>query len=159
LTRSPFLKTVTIFVNSVVNYFNYHATAVILHQPSKLTQARWPGATKNLCRATKKSQLLDFSGPIGPPNVETIVQIIVWIICKFVTSTNNSWFVTKKKEKRERSSITEIWNNCRGAHFFSLPLSLFSFSLSPLYSPVCKQSHMHAARYFLVQFFSARSGL
>ena len=38
-------------------------------QGSTLAVARWPGATRNTCRATTFMKIISFSGPIGPPNI------------------------------------------------------------------------------------------
>ena len=39
-------------------------------QGSTLAVARWPGATRNWCRATKLSKKLHFGGPIGQLNFQ-----------------------------------------------------------------------------------------
>ena len=43
-------------------YFHFFEA---LRQGSTLAVARWPGATRNWCRATKLSKKLHFGGPIG----------------------------------------------------------------------------------------------
>ena len=44
---------------------NWKNTALVYRQGSTLAVARWPGATRNWCRATKLLKKSHFGGPIG----------------------------------------------------------------------------------------------